>query len=534
MTGPSGSGKSTLLGLLAGLDRPTRGTVMIDGHDLAASPRTSGPAFGRSGSASSSSPSTCSRRSPRARTSRCRSSCGARTARARADELLARVGLGGRGHHYPAQLSGGEQQRVAVARAFANRPKLLFADEPTGNLDAANGQNVVALLCELNREQGHDARAGHPRPRARRASAPRHPPARRRPGRGRRPRRGSRLSSGVLRPAPRVARVPGLAAPAACSSCWRWPSARPPSSPSTRSRDNLRESVRREARALLGADLALSAAAPFSPAAEAVLAEVRAATSPPAEVARGVSFGAMALRPGGQTTRLAQVRAVDPGYPFYGLIETSPPGEWARLGETGGAVADASLLVALGARVGDEIALGEARFVMRATVENMPGRRRRPQRLRPARLHPPRAGRGDGPALPRLAGQPRGLPEAAARERRPGDRRPLPLPALRRAPQRPHRLGRPAAPHRHPLPLRQLPRPRGPGGAAARRPRRRQRRARLHQAAPGHGGRPALPRRHRRHRPRRLPRPGGVRGPPRQPRWARRSGPGSSWRSPAC
>lgn len=137
--------------------------------------------------------------------------------------------------------------------------------------------------------------------------------------------------------------------------------------------DNLRESVRREARALLGADLALSAAAPFSPAAEAVLAEVRAATSPPAEVARGVSFGAMALRPGGQTTRLAQVRAVDPGYPFYGLVETSPPGEWARLGETGGAVADASLLAALGARVGDEIALGEARFVLRATVENMPG-----------------------------------------------------------------------------------------------------------------------------------------------------------------
>jgi putative ABC transport system ATP-binding protein len=74
--------------------------------------------------------------------------------RARADELLQRVGLGDRGHHYPAQLSGGEQQRVAVARAFANRPKLLFADEPTGNLDAANGHNVVELLAELNRELG--------------------------------------------------------------------------------------------------------------------------------------------------------------------------------------------------------------------------------------------------------------------------------------------------------------------------------------------------------------------------------------------
>jgi putative ABC transport system ATP-binding protein len=74
--------------------------------------------------------------------------------RARALELLERVGLGDRAHHYPAQLSGGEQQRVAVARAFANRPKLLFADEPTGNLDADNGHKVVELLGGLNRELG--------------------------------------------------------------------------------------------------------------------------------------------------------------------------------------------------------------------------------------------------------------------------------------------------------------------------------------------------------------------------------------------
>ncbi|HSD27058.1 MAG TPA: FtsX-like permease family protein [Vicinamibacteria bacterium] len=137
--------------------------------------------------------------------------------------------------------------------------------------------------------------------------------------------------------------------------------------------DNLRGAIGKEARALLGADLALSTAGPFSPAAEALLEAVRTATNPPADVARVVNFGAMALKTGGDTTRLAQVLAVDPGYPFYGTIETAPAGEWKHLAETGGAVADASLLVALGASVGDEIALGEARFVVRATVENVPG-----------------------------------------------------------------------------------------------------------------------------------------------------------------
>jgi putative ABC transport system permease protein len=137
--------------------------------------------------------------------------------------------------------------------------------------------------------------------------------------------------------------------------------------------DNLRDSVRREARALLGADLVLSAAGPFTERAEALLEELRRATSPPADVVRTVSFGAMALKPGGATTRLAQVRGVDPGHPFYGEVATSPAGEWERLAATGGAVADPSLLVALGAAVGDEIAIGEARFVLRATIESMAG-----------------------------------------------------------------------------------------------------------------------------------------------------------------
>jgi putative ABC transport system permease protein len=136
---------------------------------------------------------------------------------------------------------------------------------------------------------------------------------------------------------------------------------------------NLRESVRREARALLGADLVVSSASPFSARVEELLSQMRRATTPPAEVARVTSFGAMALRPGGRTTRLVQVLGVDPGYPFYGTIVTDPPGAWARLGAGGGAVVDQALLPALGARTGDSIAIGEARFVVRATIENMPG-----------------------------------------------------------------------------------------------------------------------------------------------------------------
>jgi putative ABC transport system permease protein len=138
--------------------------------------------------------------------------------------------------------------------------------------------------------------------------------------------------------------------------------------------DAVRTSVNNQARALLGADLVLSSYQPFSEQTEARLEELRrAAGLPPASEARTVSFGAMARVPGGGETRLVQVQAVDPGYPFYGTIETAPAGEWARLAETGGAVADPSLLIALGIEVGQDFALGNAVFTLRATVENMPG-----------------------------------------------------------------------------------------------------------------------------------------------------------------
>ena len=152
VTGPSGSGKSTLLGLLAGLDRPARGRVVLDGHDLSTlsedeRARVRAEKVGFVFQSFHLIPTLTARENIQVPLE-----LRGEDGRLRAEELLTRVGLGDRGHHYPAQLSGGEQQRVAVARAFAHRPRILFADEPTGNLDAANGANVVALLGEMNRE----------------------------------------------------------------------------------------------------------------------------------------------------------------------------------------------------------------------------------------------------------------------------------------------------------------------------------------------------------------------------------------------
>ena len=154
IVGPSGSGKTTLLGLLAGLDRPTSGSVHLDGQDLASldeddRARLRGQKVGFVFQSFQLIPTLTARENIEVPLELLGLEAGAR-----ADELLARVGLADRGHHYPIQLSGGEQQRVAMARAFANRPKILFADEPTGNLDRTNGHSIVELLIELNRTLG--------------------------------------------------------------------------------------------------------------------------------------------------------------------------------------------------------------------------------------------------------------------------------------------------------------------------------------------------------------------------------------------
>jgi putative ABC transport system ATP-binding protein len=154
VVGPSGSGKSTLLGLLAGLDRPQAGRVWLDGRDVGQlsedeRARLRSEKVGFVFQSFHLVPTLTARENVQVPLE-----LRGESGRARADELLRRVGLEGRAHHYPAQLSGGEQQRVAVARAFSHRPRIVFADEPTGNLDAATGATVIDLLVEMNREAG--------------------------------------------------------------------------------------------------------------------------------------------------------------------------------------------------------------------------------------------------------------------------------------------------------------------------------------------------------------------------------------------
>jgi len=155
VTGPSGSGKSTLLGLVAGLDTPTSGAVVVDGVDLGTLDEDALARFRRDriGFVFQSYhliPTLTAVENVAVPLEL----AGVADARARAAHLLAELGLGARGHHYPVQLSGGEQQRVALARAVAREPGLLLADEPTGNLDSATGASIIELLLALNRERG--------------------------------------------------------------------------------------------------------------------------------------------------------------------------------------------------------------------------------------------------------------------------------------------------------------------------------------------------------------------------------------------
>jgi putative ABC transport system ATP-binding protein len=155
VVGASGSGKSTMLALLAGLDQPTSGEVWLDGQPISrldedGRAKVRAARVGFVFQSFQLLPSLTALENVMLPLEL----AGQRKPESEARQLLVRVGLGDRLEHYPRQLSGGEQQRVALARAFASRPALLFADEPTGNLDTETGRQVADLLFELNRQQG--------------------------------------------------------------------------------------------------------------------------------------------------------------------------------------------------------------------------------------------------------------------------------------------------------------------------------------------------------------------------------------------
>ncbi|HUF03841.1 MAG TPA: ABC transporter ATP-binding protein [Aridibacter sp.] len=153
VTGASGSGKSTLLGLIAGLDAPTSGCIVVDGEEITEMSEddlaeTRSRKIGFVFQSFHLIPSLTAFENVLIPME----ILGLEDARDRAAKLLADVELTNRGHHYPSELSGGEQQRIAIARAFANEPKILLADEPTGNLDSRNGGHIFELMTDLHRE----------------------------------------------------------------------------------------------------------------------------------------------------------------------------------------------------------------------------------------------------------------------------------------------------------------------------------------------------------------------------------------------
>ncbi len=152
--GPSGSGKSTLLGLIAGLDAPTSGEILIDGQAITTMNEDTlaelrGGKIGIVFQSFHLIPSLTALENILVPME----IAGARDARERAQHLMEDVDLVARAHHYPSQLSGGEQQRVAIARAFSNNPSIMLADEPTGNLDSHNGRHVFELMVDMNRKR---------------------------------------------------------------------------------------------------------------------------------------------------------------------------------------------------------------------------------------------------------------------------------------------------------------------------------------------------------------------------------------------
>ena len=379
IVGPSGSGKSTLLGLLAGLDAPSTGEILIDGVDITrltedGLARLRGEKIGFVFQFFHLVPSLTAFENiliPM-------EIAGRRDAVPRARQLLEEVGLTDRAHHYPSQLSGGEQQRIAIARALANDPPIVLADEPTGNLDSTTGRHIMDLLLNVRRARAVDAGAGDARRGA--GVAGRHAAgAARRPSRdtGRRASQGGHGVGGggamtfVVRMALREIRASwqrllfffvciavGVASIVAIRSVIQsvreGSDARSARDDRRRRRRPQRSPDRREG---AGGGRARSA---------------RAAAS--SLVSEAVEIATMVRPPNATTTRMVELRAVQPAFPLYGTM-TLREGQYSHaLLQGHGTLVRPELLAQLNLRVGDELLIGTQRFQIRGVIENEPGR----------------------------------------------------------------------------------------------------------------------------------------------------------------
>ena len=395
--GPSGSGKTTLLGLLAGLDQPTEGEVELAGvalgpleEDDRAGFRAENVGFVFQNFQLIPTLTALENVQVPLELLPADRAPSAREAETRAGTLLERVGLGDRTGHYPAQLSGGEQQRVGLARAFAAEPRILFADEPTGNLDRDTGERIADLLFELNREAGttlvivtHDMALAERAGRLIRIQAGRIQDDTTKPRRRRAHERGAakkrervrlptedRLVSGrfVAAMARRELRSSGRRL-ALYGSCMALGIAALVAL--TGIRTAIKEAVGEQARTLMGADLMLRARTPFT---ETVKAQIEALTGGSEDdVAEVVSFGSMALAERSGRTRLVHVQAVEPGFPFYGRVITKPQDEWEGLADGRNAIVDPAVLIQLDLEVGEVLRVGKVAFTVRGAALKAPG-----------------------------------------------------------------------------------------------------------------------------------------------------------------
>ena len=366
IVGPSGSGKSTLLGLLAGLDAPTSGSVWIDGVDITrldedGLAKLRGEKIGFVFQFFHLIPSLTAHENVAVPME----IKGLSDAASRARALLEEVGLTGRAHHYPSQLSGGEQQRVALARALANDPPIVLADEPTGNLDTTNGRHIMEILRNIHRTRHttlvlvtHDAEL----------AAVADARITLRDGQGR--------MKFVLRMAVRETRASwrrllfffvciavGVAAIVALRSVIQ----------------NVRGVFGKEARSLIAADVLISTNRDWTPEARQTI-DRRLQEAGATEQTETIETPTMVrpADPSRAVARMVELRAIQPVFPLYGTLdlEGGQPYSHAML-QNRGVLVRPELLTALNVKVGDQILIGKAAFTIRGVIKNEPGPPRR-------------------------------------------------------------------------------------------------------------------------------------------------------------